>query len=157
MEEVHIQVIFFDKSFIKFFTEWADFIILLDFIFIFWNLDELILDWLNLILLWGIFSHCIGISFRFYGLFVIISIIPISCLHLFFNSFDDLRPYIFQKWLYSLISYLICYSTYRINGCCSNLIIFVIDIFHNIIYNIFIISSQLILTNNLADHFQLSC
>lgn len=152
MEEVHIHVIFLDKPFIELFTKWTNTIALLDFVVIFWDLNELIFNGLNLVFLRRVLWRSVCISFGLNRFLIEVSIISISGLHLFLNCLDDLRSDIFQEWLHSLISYLIGNCTYSVDSSCSNFVIFIIHIFHNIIYSVLVIPSQLIFTYYFTDH-----
>lgn len=155
MEVMHIKVILLDKTFIKFFTKWAKSVILL-IVIIFWYFNELIFHRLNFILFWRVFRRYVLVSFWFDRFLIVISIISLSTVHLLLNRFYYLRTDIFQEWLNTLITNLLGYCTNCVDSWCSDVIIFVINIFYNISQQICIVSSQLILTYNFTDHFESS-
>lgn len=128
---MHVKVILLDKSFIKFLTKWTYSVVLL-IVIIFWYFNELIFYRLNFILFRWVFRRYILVSFWFDRFLIVISIVSFCTVHLLFDCFYYLRTDIFQERLNSLVTNLFGNRTNSVDSWCSDIIIFVINIFYNI-------------------------
>ncbi len=154
---MHVEEVLFGKSFVKFAAEVTVLIIQFDF-FVFRYFNELIFNRLNLIFMfWRAHVSLVLGSFGFNWPIFMISVITFTSLHLFFDCFDNLRPYVFQERLKSVVPHFTWNGNNYIDGCCSHLVIFIVDVLDNIINSFLIVFAQLILTYNFSDHFKATC